>query len=235
MIRDRIRSLLGRPRGSATIGEGFDARQDVAFAQLDLSAEGSFAVFNAAMVASWEVLITDLSRALTPRMDRGAAPALVERISDALVPTLSPIQAVGKRFQQAGRSGVRAALQSGLLRDATDPLVAAVHPVGAAVAEGWSKSVDYLGPLFEVMGAEGPAGRLALDPGGRELEARMDAAADGLARDLAALPGAAELSRPLVLAVDAYAAAITRAVEEVVYARRTALLLVVERIPRREH
>jgi hypothetical protein len=233
MIRDRLRTLLGRSRGPTAIGEGFDSRQDGAFAALDQSAEGSFAVFGSAMVASWEVLITDLSRSLTPRLEPGAAPALVERISDALVPTLTPVQAVGKRFQQAGRSGVRAALQSGRLRDATDPLVAAVRPVGAGVEEGWAKSIDYLGPLYDVMGAEGPAGRQALAAGGPALRLRLDAAADGLARDLGALPAATELAGPLVLAVDAYAAAITRAVEDLVYERRTELLKVVDRMPSR--
>ena len=122
----RFRRLARRLRQDSTskssVGSGFSAAQDGAMAALDQSAEGAFAVLGAAVVSSWEVGLTDLARALRGRIEESEQADLVERMSDALVPTESPFSGAGKRYRHAVKMGTKKALETGQLQDAIAPL-----------------------------------------------------------------------------------------------------------------
>jgi hypothetical protein len=109
--RDRTRPAPSRDGG------GFSRAQDGAMAALDRSSEGVFAVLGAAVVSSWEVALTDVSRAMRGRIDEGRQAELIECMSDALVPTEAPFSGAGKRYSHAVMMGTRAGLDSGKLSD----------------------------------------------------------------------------------------------------------------------
>lgn len=233
MIRDRLKGLARRVRDRGKepgVGTGFGPAQDRAFAQAHDDAEGSFQVFAAAMVSSWEVLLTDLGRALVGRVSEEERGRLVERVSDALVPTLTPVQGVGRRFSHALKTGVREALQQERLDAAVGPLAAVLDGLPAELERGWAKTSEYLGPLFERLGdAELEA---AFAAGGPALAALLREAARGFAADVAALPQQPELGPALTAAVDRWRDAAVRAVETEVYTRRELLVQAARALPK---
>ncbi len=149
---------------------------------------------------------------------------MVERISDGLVPTLRPIQAIGRRFQGNLKLGVKRALATGQLADATEPLSRVVVAVPPLVAEGWVKTADYLDPLFELFGEHAGSVKAEFLAGGPVLAGVFQTESDRFVAAMQALPTQPELEGPLVAAVDTYTAAVIRGLEIELYERRAVLI-----------
>ena len=236
MIRDRVKGgLKGLARkvrgGGGAVGTGFGVDQDKAFAKANDNAEGSMQVFAASMVSSWEVLLTDLGRALVGKLSEEERGRLVERVSDALVPTLTPIQGVGRKFPHALKTGVKAGLAEQRLDAAVGPLCAVLDALPGEVSSGWLKTTDYLAPLLEVLGQDGLEAEFRA--GGAVLGGELTKAAAGFRRDMDALPQQPDLQKALDTAVDAWRDAAVRALETEVYARRELLVQAAGALPKR--
>lgn len=192
-------------------------------AALDTSSEGVFAVLGAAIVSSWEVALTDLSRALRGRIPDSQQADLIERMSDGLVPTESPFSGAGKRYSHAVKMATKAALQSGQLADATTPLGEAVGVLGSAVAQGWPKTVNHIEPLIDALGD--PEGtRSALLELGPRMQAALDDAWRGYVVELETLGECPDLERGLIDALESWKDEAIRAMEVLLYEGRTVLV-----------
>lgn len=221
-LRGLARRVLDRIGGPRLVGEGFGPGSERAFATLHDGAESSFSALGAAAVSSWEVLLADLSRALQrlPAPDRAR---LVERVSDALVPTVSPLQHGERPFRAALQSGVQAALRSGRLEDATEPLCAHLETLGEPVAAGWGKTVAFLQPVCEALPEpEALRGKLAFTGG--ELRGVFDAEAARFRARMEELPRAPALEPALAGALDAWKQGVVRGLEVAIYGARTRLV-----------
>ena len=221
-LRGLARRVLDRVAGPQPVGEGFVAGSERAFAALDDNAESTFSSVGAALIGSWEVLLADVSRALgpIPQEQRGK---LVERISDALVPTMSTLQHGERPFKAALQGGVKVALRSGRLSDATEPLAAHLETIGEPVATGWSKTVQYLQPVVETL-PEPDKVRASLAFLGGELRRVFDAEATSFRHRIEALPRATALEPALFDAMESWKQGVIRGLEIAIYDARTRLV-----------
>ncbi len=221
-LRGLARRVLDRIGGPREAGAGFTQGSERAFAALDDNAESAFSALGAAVVSSWEVLLADLGRALQhlPAEPRGR---LVERVSDALVPTAAPLQHGERPFRAAVQSGVKAALRSGRLEDATEPLCAHLETLGEPVAAGWAKTVAFLQPVYEAL-PEPDALRGALAFTGGELRGVFDQEAARFRARMEALPRASALEPALNQALDAWKQGVVRGIEVALYGARTRMV-----------
>lgn len=221
-LRGLAKRVMDRVAGPAQVGEGFGPGSERAFAALDDNAESAFSSVSAAVVSSWEVLLADVARALGP-MPAEARGKLVERISDALVPTMSSLQHAERPFREAIKGGVRIALRSGRLQDATDPLVSHLESLGEPFATGWSKTVQYLQPVFEVL-PEPDKVRASLAFLGGELRRVFDSEAAAFQRRVGALSRANALEPALFEAMEAWKQGVIRGLEMTLYEARNRLV-----------
>jgi hypothetical protein len=209
----RLRGLASRVKrkiaGQKAVGSGFGPSQDTAFARLDHNAEAAFQLVGASLVGTWEVLLTDLARALSRTMPVEESRPLLDRISDALVPTQGPLQAQG--------------LQSGQLSDATETILASMARFPQELSEGWLKTVDYLEPIFTALDPGGAA-EARFRVGGGELSGILEKENAAYAAALRALPQADDLDRALTDALDTWRAGVVRGIEVTLYDKRTALV-----------
>ncbi|MCB9777278.1 MAG: hypothetical protein H6742_01775 [Alphaproteobacteria bacterium] len=223
-VRDRV---AGAGRDS---GAGFDASQDMAFAVLQEEGDSAWQRVGASLVSAWEIGLTDTSRALAGRIPDDDRRRLVERISDALVPTQQPLNDAKAAFSRAVTDGTREGLAAGRLDVATAPLAAVMAGVGADLAGGWEKTTGYLAPVFEVL-PDPEAARAAFREVGPALQQLFDEQGATFARALAALPEGDDLEHDLREAVDAWYAATSRGVEVTVYRGRTVLVDAARALP----
>ena len=226
----KARELRRDPASAAIVGPNFSAAQDGAMAALDRSAEGAFAILGAAVVSSWEVALTDLSRALRGRVDESQQAELIERMSDALVPTESPFSGAGKRYSHAVKTGTKTALESGRLSDAVAPLGDAVGVLGSAFAQGWPKTAGHMEPIFEALGGD-PSTKEAFLALGPRLQSELDDAWRNYVRTLDEIGQASHLETALVDGLEAWKDEAVRAVEVVLYQSRDVLVKAAEALP----
>ena len=223
----RIRGLASRVKrkiiGQKRIGEEFGPSQDTAFARLDHNAEAAFQLVGASLVGTWEVLLTDLGRALNGAMPDVESRPLLDRISDALVPTQGPLQALGRNYRRSLKQGVQKGLQSGNIADATETILASMVQFPEELSSGWNKTVDYLEPIFSALDADGAAEK-RFRAGGAELEGLLRTHNEAYAEAMRALPQADDLDRALTDALDTWRAAVVRGIEMTLYDKRTALV-----------
>lgn len=233
----RLRSIAHKVRGRLGAGEGpvadgrFGAHNDKAFAVLAEEADGAFQRVGASLVGAWEVGITDLARALEPRLPSAEKGRLTERLSDALVPTQQPLQDGKKRFASAVQKGAREGLQSGQLADAVRAPVQSLQGLGAELAQGWQKTTTYLGPLFEALpDPELPQRFAAVGP---TLQALLDEEARRFAEAVTQLQTRGDLEAGLRAAMEDWYQKVSVGLEIRVYEGRNLLVKAAERLPRR--
>ena len=166
------------------------------------------------MVASWEVAASELAR-VTIGLE--GEKAIIERFSDALVPALTPFQDLHKAVPSALREGLEAGRREGSLAAATRPLVMLVHGVDARVPPGWTKTLDYLGPVFAI-GRDPAAARAAMEPAGPRIAEACRLAELALREHLSRLPQAASLTEGTVEPFEAWQLAVCREIEMATYA-----------------
>lgn len=213
-LRDRLRPKVGERR----LPQHEDALEDWA-----AQGEGTFQFISAAVVGAWEVSLAELAREARQVRPPAEAARFVERCSDALVPTLTPIQGAGKRLERAMAAGLTS--QTGRLLDVVAPAVATLLGLGAEVEAGWRATADYVAPLFPST----PEGQAALqrlrEEGAHNLARAFDEPARRLKARYGALAEAAELSRALGEPLDDYRVSVTLALELTLSAQREALLV----------
>lgn len=234
---DRLRQLARRVKGrlgggARPAGDRFGPDRDVAFAVLAEEGESAFNRVGASLVGAWEVGITDLARALEPRLATAAKNKLTERVSDALVPSQQPLNDGRHGFAGAVKAGTQAALRSARLADAWAPAVALLEGLGAATAAGWVKTTDYMGPLWEALPKDGdPRGHYLAQ--GPRLQALLDEAAAEFRGAMMALPQQSDLERAIRDAMDAWYARVSKGVEIIVYDGRSVMVQAAERLPKK--
>jgi hypothetical protein len=223
----RLRGIASRVKrkiaGRKVVGDDFGPSQDMSFARLDANADAAFQLVGASLVGTWEVFLTDLARALSPTMAVEESRPMLDRISDALVPTQGPLQEVGRNYRRSLKHGVQKGLQSGKLSDATEPILASMVTVPSDLSEGWLKTVDYLEPIFTALDPGGAA-EARFRAGGVELSEILSAQNDAYAAAMRALPQAEDLDRALTDALDTWRAGVVRGIEVTLYDKRTALV-----------
>lgn len=218
----RIRDQL-RP---APASRGFRPGDEAAFAELNDNLEGAFQSVGAAVTSSWEVALADLGRALRARLPQQQAAALLERMSDALVPTLSPLQHAERPVQAALAAGLRRAIQTGAAAEASDPVVAGLTALARPVAGGWEKTVAHLDPLILAL-PEPEALRRGLARTGDSLREVFEREAQGFGARVSGAPSA----EALLDALDAWKQGVVRGVELAIYAARSRLVEAAARLP----
>lgn len=163
----------------------------------------------ASVVGAWEVGAAELGRAVVGLPDDKV---LVERFSDALVPTLQPFQDLHKGIGAAMRAGLEAGRSTGSVAAATAPLARLLEGLDEQAAAGWSKTAKHLEPLFARCARPDEA-RDRFLAGERLLrQACVDADEIWRAR-LAALPEAPGLWEGVTGAAEAWQLAATRGIE----------------------
>jgi hypothetical protein len=219
------RSLLSRIRArlQPKVGELRLPQHEEALEDWAAQGEGTFQFISAAVVGAWEVGLAELAREARLVKPPVEAARFVERCSDALVPTLTPVQGAGKRLERSMASGLTS--QTGRVLDAVAPAVATLLGLGAEVAAGWRATADYVAPLFPDT-AEGQAAlRRFREEGGHNLARAFDEPAAQLKARYGALAEAADLSRALGEPLEAYRTSVTLALELTLSAQREALLV----------
>ena len=180
-------------------------------------AGGQGELLAAAVTATWEVGLADIGRALREAHPERAA-AFVERASDALVPLLTPIQALPKALEEAVEQGGRQGQRSGKLLDAVAPTVAVVNGLPGDLDKAWGELVAYLelDPVPEVRGdLEGlrvPLVRIATD------------AAKAFHTACGALPKEERVELAFMGALDVWRRDLARGLEIELYRSRTLIL-----------
>ena len=111
----------------------------------DLHAEidAQFQLIGAAVIGSWEVLLTDSARSFRSQHAQELPADLYQRLSDAIVPLQQCVQHQSKSLQHVV---TQAAQQKGV-----SPLVlgSSMTPFPLALEESWLKSCEYLQPSFQ--------------------------------------------------------------------------------------
>lgn len=234
---DRLRQLARKVRGrlgsgGRPVGDRFGSDRDVAFAVLAEEGDSAFQRVGASLVGSWEVGITDLARALEPRLQNAAKNKLTERLSDALVPIQQPLNDAKHSFGLAVTEGTQAALRSERLADAWAPSLRILQGLGSQTAAGWAKSTEYIGPLWEALPAEGEP-RQQFGALGARIERLMDEAAADWQGVMNDLPQQSDLQRVIRDATDAWYGKVSVGIEMIVYDGRTVLVQAAEKMPRK--
>lgn len=180
-------------------------------------AGGQGELLAAAVTATWEVGLADIGRVLRSGHPERAA-AFVERASDALVPLLTPIQALPKALEQAVEQGGRQGQRSGKLLDAVAPTVAVVKAVPGDIGRAWGELVAYLElePVPEV--------RAALEGQGSVLVTIASDAAKAFHAACGALPQEERVELAFMGALDVWRRDLARGLEIELYRSRTLIL-----------
>jgi hypothetical protein len=161
-----------------------------------------------AVVGAWEVGAAELGRAVVGRPDDRA---LIERYSDALVPTLQPFQDLHKLVDAAMRKGLDAGLAANDVSAATAPLLVMVGGLGQRATDGWAKTVKHLEPVLAA--CPDPDAARARLADGAPLQRACEDAERVLVAGLAAVRTAPDLWTGLMNAVEAWQLALGRELE----------------------
>ena len=225
MLRDRL-GRMARRAASLIEGRREPGRvpgADRAFAAFHDAAEGAVAMVGAALVSTWEIGLTDVGRALAGKIPDDRRAALVERLSDGLVPVQQPINAAGHRLRAAAQQAARQSLAGATPEAAAAGLSKALSPLAAETQTGWERSTDWLADLFQVY-ADPPAVRARFAAVGGEVARVLSVAAVSFSRALDEAATGTELEAGLLAALEAWRAEACAGLERVVYTARTALV-----------
>ena len=144
----------------------------------------SYQTLVSSVVASWEVAAAELNAAARPNFGTKAA-EMVTRLSDALVPTLEPLQAAERATKEIWKEATAAGQASGQFSDALKPVASQTRALGAAVEAAWPKTVEYLAPVLEQLKVDG-AEVDRLKGVGKTLRDALDARAQSFGEQLSA-------------------------------------------------
>lgn len=200
---------------------GFSERDAAAFAELDAASEALFSSLGAAVTSGWEVMLADLGRALRATGSAERAAAITNKLSDALVPVLSPLQHGERPLQERLRAGVRAATTSGRRADAFDPIVASLASFGGPLQLGWLAALEYVAVILTDLDPSG-ALKHKLEGQGRVMARLFETQAAALGARLSAL--GPDLDPALRDVTEQWRDDVVRGLEFAIYDARTALV-----------
>lgn len=152
-----------------------------------------------AVVSSWEVGAAELGRAVIGYPNNQA---LINRYSDALVPTLAPYQDLHKRCDAQMLAARNAAKKAGMSA-AVPEWMEIVRGLGPRAAEGWGKTLAYLEPVLALC-QDPPATRREMEKLAAILEESAAKGEVALRRDLESLPNAPRLFEGMCDAFENY-------------------------------
>lgn len=147
-VKNRLSGLgIGVRPPPPGIGPGFSPAYEEEWNELVEQVDNYTQKLGAAVVQTWEVGAAELGRAVIGLPNEKST---IERYSDALVPTLSPFQDLHKKCSGAMAQGLAAGTDQNSMAAATAPLHHMVDGLGTRAQEGWAKTADYLGPVFDL-------------------------------------------------------------------------------------
>jgi len=209
-LLSRLRHRLApRPPVSAPLGNQLPAELDTVWAELPEQVDAYMKKIGSSIVSSWEVGAAETARRLIGRPDEKR---LIERFSDALVPTLAPYQALHKQVPSVMQSALKVIKAQKTLDAAVPELLKLIEGLGDQAAEGWLKTVDYLEPLL-AMAHHPEQSTQALKAGEAEFKSSALRHAQVLQSRLAALPKANSLFAGICDAFEAYQIGMSRDLE----------------------
>lgn len=205
-IRHRIdRRLHPTPSGVGTV---LTPALEKEWDELPEQVDAYLKKVGSAVVSSWEVGAAELGRVVLRFPENQK---LIDRYSDALVPTLAPYQDLHKRCSSQMAAARNVAKKQGIPA-AVPEMLELFRGLGPKAAEGWVKTVEYLEPLITL--CQDPvktrAEMLRLGPELSESAVRSEAA---LKAQLVALPAAPTLYDGVCDAFETYQLAISRDLE----------------------
>lgn len=150
----RLRARFGADTPvSGPVGMAFTPAMEPDWQEVEEQVDAALKQVGSAVVASWEVGAAEIARALIGQPEERA---LIERYSDALVPTLSAFQDLHKGCPGAFAEGLRAGRADGTLTSATRPLVMLLAGLDRRAEAGWVQTTGYLDPVFARCREPGP-------------------------------------------------------------------------------
>ena len=216
-LRDRIFGAIKRRlRPDEPFERRFGPQTAERWAELREPYALGFQTLASSIVASWEVAAAELHAA-------GFRPEQVTRFSDALVPTLQPMQDAERATKALWTQGVADATAVERFEPLTAPLFVQVRGLGRAVEEGYGKTVAWLAPLLDERKASVEA-RERLAPVGPIIRTSLDGHAAVLCSDLGDLAHARDLEATVLDAVETYRHGASRDLEIALDDVRAALL-----------
>lgn len=210
-VKNRVKRALAEPQAPAREVAWSHALSEL-WSELREQYAVAWQTMASATVASWEVVAAELHRAAHAKFGAERATRMVERFSDSLVPTLSPIQATERGTSAVWKDGMRKAGASGRFEDALAGLRDQAGKLGGELAAAWPKTVDYLGPVLDDLGVD-DAGRARLGRVGQALQASLDGRAAAFVADLDRLPRAADIEKAFLDAVETFRHAAAQDIE----------------------
>jgi len=214
-LLDRVKGRLSRltgagaPAAAAGIGPGFSPAYEEEWNELVEQVDNYTQKVGAAVVQTWEVGAAELGRVVRGHpQDK----TVIERYSDALVPTLTPFQDLHKTCSGAMSRGYAAGAASGRMADATAPQLAMVDGLGEKAFEGWARTAGYLEPVFALAADPGGA-RERFEASGPELARACASARAVLQRELERVPNQPKLWTGVCDAWDLWQQTLTRELE----------------------
>lgn len=208
-ILSRIRNRLA-PRPTATpLGHHLPPDLENIWAELPEQVDAYMKKIGSSIVSSWEVGAAETARRLIGRPDEKR---LIERFSDALVPTLAPYQALHKQVPSVMQTALKTVKSNKSLDAAIPELLKLVEGLGDQAAEGWLKTVDYLEPLLALTHVPAQS-TMALKAGEAEFKTSALRHAQVLQNRLEALPQASSLFSGICDAFEAYQIGMCRDLE----------------------
>lgn len=206
----RLRARLrGNAPGTSVLGPRFTPALEETWRELEEQVDAELKKAGSSIVGAWEVGAAELGRVVVGRPDDKV---LVERFSDALVPTLQPFQDLHKGVSGAMQKGLAAGLSTGSVAAATAPLAKLLEGLDAQAATGWEKTTKHLDPLFALCPRPDEARDRFLAGERAVAQACVDADTLWRAR-LAALPEAPGLWEGLTGAAEGWQLSVTRGLE----------------------
>ena len=196
------RVLAPPPPAKPMVARRYDRQTAEIWSELREQYSLGFQTMASATVASWEVVAAEIHAATRPRLGSQAG-EIVARFSDALVPTLAPLQAAERATTALWKDGSRTAAATTRIEDAVAPLVKQVQGVGAEIEAGWPKTTEYLAPILDTL-AVGRAGRARLEAVGGHMRAGLDSRATEFVRTLGDLPRAVDFEAAFLDAVETW-------------------------------
>ena len=173
------------------------------WAELEDEFRGGIQGLNSSLISSWEVALAEIHTTVKGARGQETATKIVERFSDALVPTLTAFQTADLGSRSVWQESCDLAKKSGKLEEAIEQVCQIIPPIGPTFAEGWPKTIDYLAPVFEELDVSAGDQAKLLEIGTRVGPA-LSEKGEIYQDDLARLVGCPDLMNSFLDAVDAY-------------------------------
>lgn len=206
-VQSRISSATGKS-GATKIGLEFTPALEKEWEDIPEQIDAYTKKVGSSIVGSWEVAAAEVGRTVIGLPNDQS---LIDRFSDALVPTLSPFQDLHKKAPTVSKAALKAARASGDVRSLAPEIQKLTAGLGPEARAGWAKTVEYLEPLLGLSQEAGLKDRML--EAGPKLEQLASEADRVLAERLAQVQDAPSLFKGVCDAVEAWQLQLCRDLE----------------------